>query len=124
MRGIVFVLSLAAVAAGLAAGCLSNRSQLDPYDTETGEAPECGDYGYGETTCDEVAEHLMVCCVESLEDMCEVEIISYQSHCEMDELAGILDHCSCDDCEETGSEECEEFRSCIKACNGSSFLPE
>jgi len=122
MRGIVFVLSLSAVAA-LSAGCLTDRSQLDPYDTDTGDGPECGDYGYGETTCDEVAENLMVCCTEGLEDQCSNEVEWYQINCEMDELSGILDHCSCDDCDETGSEECEEFRNCVTACNGAGFLP-
>lgn len=118
-RSAYYLFALAAVAAG----CVDNN--LDPFDTDTGDAPECGDYGYGETTCDEVADNLMVCCTEGLEDQCEVEATSYESaYCEADELAGILDHCSCDDCEETGSDECEEFRNCVKSCNGSSFLPE
>jgi hypothetical protein len=115
---LALVLSLAAVGVG----CMAELTD----DTDTGSDPVCGDYGYGETTCDEVAANLDVCCTEGLEDQCGDVIISFENDCDgyyADDFDGMLDHCSCDDCEETESDECDEFRSCVSACGGDFYLP-
>ncbi len=112
-------LILCGALAAIAAGAFSCATADDGSGIDTGEDPVCGDYGYGETTCEDIAANIMTCCDPGMTGACEEN--SYEASEQLlcvNHLSDVLDHCSCDDCAEHGDEACTEFVDCVSTCAG------
>lgn len=85
--------------------------------------PVCGDYGYGETTCEDVSDIIMRCSGDT--ELAAEDQSNWDFNCEHGDgffEDNVLAYCSCDDCDDPEGAACDEWRACMCACDADMYV--